>query len=214
PAPVVEAEPAPMPAGLEPIDDAPPSFALDPDLEDAPPPMFDDEPPAMFAGDEFGAPAAAGPMTPEGWEALLAALREASPLQAGTVGNTMFISDDDGLVTLAIHPEDTDSRDALLGETLGELIAEHAPRICGHSITLRLVTDASVPPPVVEEPLPPAPLPIPAPRPAAPKPKAPEKKPAPEKPAAPESLRPTEEEFYHDPLVELALKEFHATLIK
>ena len=214
PAPVVEAEPAPMPAGLEPIDDAPPSFALDPDLEDAPPPMFDDEPPAMFAGDEFGAPAAAGPMTPEGWEALLAALREASPLQAGTVGNTMFISDDDGLVTLAIHPEDTDSRDALLGETLGELIAEHAPRICGHSITLRLVTDASVPPPVVEEPPPPAPLPVPAPRPAAPKPKAPEKKPAPEKPAAPESLRPTEEEFYHDPLVELALKEFHATLIK
>ena len=214
PAPVVEAEPAPMPAGLEPIDDAPPSFALDPDLEDAPPPMFDDEPPAMFAGDEFGAPAAAGPMTPEGWEALLAALREASPLQAGTVGNTMFISDDDGLVTLAIHPEDTDSRDALLGETLSELIAEHAPRICGHSITLRLVTDASVPPPVVEEPPPPAPLPVPAPRPAAPKPKAPEKKPAPEKPAAPESLRPTEEEFYHDPLVELALKEFHATLIK
>lgn len=215
PAPVEEPAPAPMPAGLEPIDDAPPSFALDPDLEDAPPPVFDDEAPAMFAGDgDFGAPAAAGPMTPEGWEALLAALREASPLQAGTVGNTMFISDDDGLVTLAIHPEDTDSRDALLGETLSELIAEHAPRICGHSITLRLVADASVPPPVVEEPPPPAPLPVPAPRPAAPKPKAPEKKPAPEKPAAPESLRPTEEEFYHDPLVELALKEFHATLIK
>ena len=64
-----------MPAGLEPIDDAPPSFALDPDLEDAPPPMFDDEPPAMFAGDgDFGAPAATGPMTPESWEALLETL--------------------------------------------------------------------------------------------------------------------------------------------
>ena len=86
-------------------------------------------------------------MTPEGWEALLAVLREASPLQAGAVGNTMFISDDDGLVTLAIHPDDTDSRDALLGETLSGLIAEHAPRICGHSITLRLVSDDSVPPP-------------------------------------------------------------------
>ena len=35
-----------------------------------------------------------------------------------------------------------------------------------------------------------------------------------EKPAAPASLKPTDEEFYHDPLIELALKEFHATLIK
>ena len=43
-----------------------------------------------------------------------------------------------------------------------------------------------------------------------------EKKPEPaaEKPAAPASLKPTDEEFYHDPLVELALKEFHATIIK
>ena len=50
----------------------------------------------------------------------------------------------------------------------------------------------------------------------SPKPRPQEKKPeaAAEKPAAPASLRPTEEEFYHDPLVELALKEFHATIIK
>ena len=47
-------------------------------------------------------------------------------------------------------------------------------------------------------------------------PKPQEKKPEPaaEKPAAPASLKPTDEEFYHDPLVELALKEFHATIIK
>ncbi len=210
PEPAPPPEPTPMPAGLEPIDDAPPSFELNAELEDAPP-LFDEEPAGMYAGEE--APPS-GPMSPESWDALLATLREASPLQAGSIGNTLFISDDEGLVTVAIHPEDTDSRDALLGETLSELIAEHAPRLCGHSITLRLVTDASVAPPVAEEPPPPAPLPMPAPRPAAPKPKAPEKKPEPEKTAAPPSLKPSDEEFYKDPLIELALKEFHATLIK
>lgn len=209
PAPMPEPEPAPMPAGLEPIDDEPPSFNLNPDLEDAPP-LFDDEPAPMMAGEE----PAAGPLTPASWDALLAAMAQASPLQMSSVGNTMFISDDDGLVTVAIHPSDTDTRDALLGDQLSELMAELAPGICGHSITLRMVVDDSVPPPVAEEPPPPAPLPEPAPRPAAPKPKAPEKKPEPEKPAAPASLKPTDEEFYQDPLIELALKEFHATIIK
>ena len=189
PAPAPTPEPTPMPAGLEPIDDAPPSFALDPDLEDAPPPMPDDEPGGMPAPEEG---TLTGPMNPESWDALLAAMREASPLQAGSVGNTLFISDDDGLVTIAIHPEDIDTRDALLGDTLSELMSELAPRICGHSITLRLVTDATVPPPVAEEPPPPAPLPEPAPRPEKkPQPKAPEKKPQPEKTAPAESLRPT-----------------------
>ena len=209
PQPEPEPAPAPMPPGLEPIDDAPPSFELNPDLEDAPPPLFDDEPAAMEAGEEI----VCGPMTPESWERLLAALREASPLQTSSVGNTMFISDDDGLVTVAIHPCDTNTRDALLGDNLSELIAELAPGICGHSITLRMVTDDSVAPPVAEEPPPPAPMPEPAPRPAA-KPKAPEKKPEPEKPAPAASLKPTDEEFYQDPLIELALKEFHATIIK
>ncbi len=214
PAPVAEPmpepapEPRPMPAGLEPIDDAPPSFELNPALEDEPP-LFDDAPPALIASEETPG----GALTPEGWDALLAAMREQSPLQTSAVGNTMFISDDDGLVTLAIHPSDTDTRDALLGENLSELLAELAPRFCGHGITLRMVMDDSVPPPVAEEPPPPAPLPEPAPRPAA-KPKAPEKKPEAEKPAPPPSLKPTEEEFYQDPLIELALKEFHATIIK
>ena len=63
-----------------------------------------------------------------------------------------------------------------------------------------------LPPPKYEEVLP-APAPKPAPK-EAPKPQAPEKRPA------PPSLKPTMEEFYQDPLIELALKEFHATLIK
>ena len=223
PAPIPAAEPAPQPAatpGLEPIDDAPPSFDSYPEEEAMPadaPPLFDmpaDEP--MMTG-EPDMPPTTGPLTPGSWDALLAAMREASPLQTAAVGNTMFISDDDGLVTVALHPGDLDTRDALLGDTLRELMSELAPRFCGHSITLRLVSDDSVPPPVAEEPPPPAPLPEPTPRPAA-KPKPAEKKPAAaEKPAAPaaaESLRPTDEEFYKDPLIELALKEFHATIIK
>ena len=211
PAPAPEPEiPAeqPMPPGLEPIDDEPPSFVLDPDLEDTPPPMFDDEPSVAYAEEAPG-----GALTPESWDALLHALREASPLHTGDVGNTLFIADDDGLVTLAIHPSDTDTRDALLGDTLRELLNELAPRFCGHSITLKIVNDDSVPPPVAEEPPPPAPLPEPTPRPT-PKPKPVEKKPEVEKPSPTPSLKPSDEEFYHDPLIELALKEFLATIIK
>lgn len=193
--------PAPEPArpeGLEVIDDAPPAFDV-PEEEDSCLPA-EEAPPAPPQG-----------MTPQLWEQLVAQLRERSPLQGGMVGHTLFTGEDDGLVTIAIHPEDMDTRDALLGETLSALMDELAPALCGRRITLRLVTDDTVPPPVVEEAPPPLPLPVPAPK---PKPK-PEPKAEPAKtPTAPPSLRPTTEEFYHDPLVELALKEFHATIIK
>lgn len=196
PEPVFEPEPAPMPPGLEPIDDAPP--------------MFGDMP----LPEEMSAPApSSGPMTPEMWNALVAELQNRAPLKAGMIGHTLFAGDEDGLVTIGLHPEDTDTRDALLEEDLRQLINELAPGICGHGITLRLVMDDSVPPPVVEAPPPPPPLPEPTPR-TKPQPQAaPKPAPAP-KPEAPPSLRPTDEEFYHDPLVELALKEFHASIIK
>ena len=192
PAPTVEeplpTEPQPMPAGLEPIDDAPPMFP-----------------------EEAAAPATPSQMTPDSWNALIAALQQRAPLKAGMIGNTLFASDEDGLVTVGIHPSDTDTRDALLSEDIKELINELAPDICGHPISLRLAMDDSVPEPIAELPPPPPPMPEPAPRPKA------QPKPAPE-PAAksepPPSLRPTDEEFYHDPLIELALKEFHASIIK
>lgn len=191
-------EDVPMPPGLEPIDDAPPLFG---DM-----PLPPDEP--------ADAPPAVGPMTPEMWQSLVAELQNRAPLKAGMIGNTLFTGDEDGLVTIGIHPEDTDTRDALLEDDLRQLIDELAPAICGHSITLRLVMDNSIPPPVVEAPPPPPPLPEPAPRPK-PQPKpAPAPAAAPAKQEAPPSLRPTEEEFYHDPLIELALKEFHASIIK
>lgn len=207
PAPVQE---APLPADLQPIDDAPPVL-------DAPPAdiILDDEPLPPSAPAEYPADddiPALREMTPALWDNLIGLLHEKSPVKADMLGNTLFIGDDNGLVTVAIHPADTDTRDLLLGDSLSELVQECAQQLCGRSITLRLVTDAGVPEPVVEEK--PAPLPLPVAQPKAPKPKpekpAEEKAPAP----APQSHKPTDEEFYHDPLVELALKEFHARLLQ
>lgn len=201
PAPVAPApEPAPIMAQedtrLEPIDDQPPFFG------DMPAPDRPAEP---------ACPAERN-LAPEDWDSILASVRTKAPLKAAMIGNTLFVSDDDGMVIIGIHPEDINTRDALLSEAIMELVREAAGALCGRRINLRVVADASVPPPVVEEMPPLPPMPAPAPKPAKKAPADPA--PVEEKPAAPASLRPSEEEFYNDPLIELALKEFHATLIK
>ncbi len=199
PEPVAEPLPEPPASSLEPIDDEPPCFD-----------SFEPEPAPQPPADEVGA-GGSQPLSPDMWEAALTHARELSPLGAGCIGSTLFIGEDEGLMTIAIHPADTESRDALLAEDVASLLNDFLESRCGHAVSLRIVTDASVPEPREEEPPPPLPPP-PSP---APRPKAAEKAPAPAAPApAPESLRPTEEEFYKDPLIELALKEFHATLIK
>ena len=190
---------APVEDSLSPIDDAPPLFA---DLPPAPP-VEEPLPPA-----DEPAPHA---LLPEEWEATLETVRRQSPLKAGMIGNTLFVSDEDGLITIAIHPADTDSRDALLSEDVADLVREAAAALCGRAVHLRVVVDESVPPPVVEEPLPPPPLPTPAPKPKKP---APEKKEDSPPPAPAASPRPSDEEFYNDPLIELALKELNARIIK
>ena len=199
PEPEAEAEeepPSPALFGLEPIDDAPPLFGE----------------PALAA--DMPAPVEPRGLQPEEWDAVLAAVREVSPLKASLIGNTLFVSDEEGLVTIAIHPDDTDSRDALLSDDVADLLSEAATERCGRGIRLRIVTDESVPAPAPEEPLPPLPPIEPRPAKAAkPKPE-PEKKEEAPAPSAPPSLRPSEEEFYQDPLIELALKEFNARIIK
>lgn len=190
-----------MPPGLEQLDDPPPLFDTPADTPRA------DAPPA-------DAVPAARPVTPEEWDTFLRNACELSPIVGSMVSNTLFIADDDGLLTIAIHPEDVNTRDALLNETILGSINEQAQATCGKNITIKIVSDAAVPPPAPVEILPPPKFEeiVPAPKPTpkeAPKPQAAEKK-----PAAPPSLRPTEEEFYQDPLIELALKTFHATLIK
>lgn len=197
PEPVPVEMPQTMPPGLEPIDDAPPLFS---DLAPTEP-----------------ATPAEHPLTPQEWDAVLNRVREQSPIAGGDIGHTLFISDDDGLATIAIHPDDMDTRDALLSDSLSELISTAATDICGHGLRLRIVTDGSVPPPTAPEILPPPNFEELAP---APKPKPKSEQPAPAAPAqqqentAPASLKPSDEEFYHDPLIEQALEVFHATLIK
>ena len=192
--PPVAPQESPLP-DLEPIDDAPPLFSdMEPLPEEAP-----EEGPQPHA------------LQPGEWDAVLESVRTQAPLKACLIGNTVFVSDEEGLVTIAIHPEDVDSRDSLLGGDVADLVREVASRFAGRPVQLRVVMDESVPPPVEEEPLPAIPLPVPTP----PKPKKQEpvkkEEPAPS-PAA--TLRPTEEEFYNDPLIELALNKFNARIIK
>ena len=204
PAPMPEPEPLPEPSPV--IEDP----VMPPGLEqlDDPPPLFD------VPADEQVIESAR-PVTPEDWDAIVDFARESSPINGSMLGATMFIADEDGLLTIAIHPEDVDTRDALLSENIIDSIREQALARCKREVTIKIITDAAVAPPTPVEILPPPNyeevLPAPAPKPApkeAPKPQAPEKRPA------PPSLKPTMEEFYQDPLIELALKEFHATLIK
>ncbi|MGN0836298.1 MAG: DNA polymerase III subunit gamma/tau [Akkermansia sp.] len=200
--------PAPRSADLQVLDDAPPSFA-------APAaPAAAEAPTEAPAPAETPAPVGAQPFTPALWERLLERLHELAPLKADMLGHTLFVEENEGRLVIAVHPQDTDTRDALLGEGLRELLPSLAQELCGHPVSLHVVTEDTLPPPEAMEPPPPLPLPQAAPKAPAPK-TAP--KPAAEKndkAEAPASLRPTEEEFYHDPLVELALKEFHATLLR
>ncbi|MCQ2366888.1 MAG: DNA polymerase III subunit gamma/tau [Akkermansia sp.] len=193
PAPAPEPQPEPTPAPeapartLEPIDDAPP--------------MFSDAAPAA----EEPAPVENRPLTPELWEQLLEQMREQSPIQGNLIGNTMFISDDDGRACVAIHPQDIGTRDALYSEDVAALIRRLSLALCGHEVKVSVVTDDSLPAPPPPETPPPAAVVVEAPKKAAPPAPAPE--PAP-------SLRPSDDEFYRDPLIQQALDTFHATLIK
>ncbi|MBR3695265.1 MAG: hypothetical protein IKL98_03385, partial [Akkermansia sp.] len=193
PSPVIEN--VTMPPGLEQLDDPPPLFGV---AADTPPERA----------------ATARPVTPEDWDAMLAAACEASPISGSMVGPTMFMQDDEGLLYIAIHPEDVNTRDALLSENIISALNEQAQARCGRSITLRIVTDAAVAAPTPVEILSPPKFEEIAPAPKPVQKEAPKQPAEPEKKAATPSLKPTEEEFYQDPLIEQALKTFHATLIK
>lgn len=213
PAAAPVAPPAPVPAQqpeqeLEPEPEAPqPAFTPAPGLEpiDDEPPVFSQEPPPTVAA----AAPAARPLTPELWDELLEQLRAQLPLPGALIGNTLFIDDNDGTVRIGYHPQDTDTRDTLFSEEVATAIRELSAALCGRAVKLQLEKDDSLEPPVPPE-APPVPVAAPEPAPAA-KP-APQPAPAPQPEPAP-SLRPTDEEFYNDPLIQQALETFHATLV-
>lgn len=222
PQPVQQPAPVPQPEPEEPAPAAPPAsepecepepevpqpaFTPVPGLEpiDDEPPVFSDEPPPV----EAAAAPAARPLTPELWDELLEQLRARLPLPGALIGNTLFIDDNDGAVRIGYHPQDTDTRDTLFSEEVATAIRELSTALCGRPVKLQLEKDDSLEPPVLPE-APPVPVAAPEPAPAA-KP-APQPAPAPQPEPAP-SLRPTDEEFYNDPLIQQALETFHATLV-
>ncbi|MBR5875912.1 MAG: DNA polymerase III subunit gamma/tau, partial [Akkermansia sp.] len=137
PAPVAEPQPDPAPEPSPVLE----NVTMPPGLEqlDDPPPLFDV--PADVPQDTV---ATERPVTPEDWDAMLATACEASPISGSMVGQTMFIQDDEGLLTIAIHPEDVNTRDALLSESIMSVLNEQAQQRCGRSISLRIVHDATV----------------------------------------------------------------------
>ena len=157
---------------------------------------------------EFGQSTGQVAMTAQDWDELLEEARRVAPLQMGMVGNTIFVAEEGGLVTIGIHSEDTDTRDGLLSDSVREALKDVAGKR-GYEISqFRIVTDDSVPPPVEEE--------------EEPQSIAPEsfKKERKEKEEA-ASARDGEkgsgamqaEDFYKDPLIEKAMSEFQAQIV-
>ena len=180
---------APMSPELVPIDDEPPSFETE-------------EIGVADAGDQSVA------LSAELWEKTVQAVRSKAPLKAGLIGNTLFVGEENGLLTVAIHPADTASRDALLSDDVGTLLREALRESCGCEVErFRVVTDESVPEPVAEEPAPVSP-------PARQSEKANlTSSPAAEAPDKEQKSPISEDDFYKDPLIECALRELEAQII-
>ena len=211
PAPVVT--PAPdVVRGPEPVSRPEPAPAPVP----APPPAEPEAAEAQPAAPPAFAPVSGGEaFSAEAWKKIVDLATRQHPMSVGLLGNTLFLSAEGNLLTIAVHPEDTLSRDQLYdAETLGYL-DEAAEEICGSAIRVNVVTDASVPPPPPPQPEPtpdPEPPPAPAPK-AVAVPRSPQPSVA-EEEAAPSAHRLSEEEFYSDPLIENALRIFHAKIVK
>ena len=196
--------------------DAPPP--QQPDSSDAPEsalpslPPIDDEPPDFSkegSAPEEAKPQALGGISAELWEQAVQCVRAKSPLKAGLIGSTLFVGEENGLATIAIHPGDTASRDALLSDEVGLLVCEQLRASSGVQVErFRIVTDESVPAPAADEV-----LPAPAANPAA---RKISKKVTPqveEAPAEEQKSPISEHDFYEDPLIELALRELEAQII-
>ena len=162
------------------------------------------------AAPDFSAPAPSeSKLNSDVWEKSLQAARLKAPLKVGVIGNTLYVGEEDGLVTVAIHPDDIASRDALLDEEVSRLVSSVVNEACGYAITrIRVVTDVGVPLPPVEEA--PAENPIPS---SSGKKKHREDEVTQEEPPVEGPKALADDEFYRDPLIEAAIHEFKAKII-
>ncbi|MFI3244702.1 MAG: DNA polymerase III subunit gamma/tau, partial [Akkermansia sp.] len=218
PAPVVIPEPTPEPipstgeaegeatvimqdAGLDIIDDDVPSFD-----------SFAAPTPAEAASSFSSVILEPQPMTAALWDDCMAQIARELPLKSMAIQHCLFISDDEGLITIAIHPKDNFAMETLMEEDIADFIRTFGEQRCGKQLRLRLITDDSLPAPAEDEKIiAPEPTPRPAPS-AAPKKAAPA--PAPDNSAQEQAQKEREEAFYKDPLIELALEKFHARIIQ
>ena len=203
-------QPAPRVARSIPPDQETVIQAPEPDTVASPLSSIDDAPPTFAPAEEppMEAKPSATCLTAEVWEQAVQKARAKAPLKAGLIGNTLFVSEEEGLVTIAIHPADTISRDGLLSDEVGSLLRETLCESCGKEVErFRVVTDESVPAPVIEkEEEIPAATPV--------KRKTGSTTSSAEAPSTREQKSPvSEEDFYKDPLIEHALREFEAQII-
>lgn len=150
-------------------------------------------------------------MNAEVWNAAMKDLAEKMPLQSILIDQAQYIDEDDGICSVALNPADTGGRDALLGDELRGVLEDLLTQRAGCPMKVKVVFDESVPLP--EEPEE-APLPPPRPKPTPKKePKEPEENKEPVRAEKETERKPTDEEFYNDPLIQKALQEFNARII-
>lgn len=152
-----------------------------------------------------------GSMNSEVWNAAMKDLADKMPLQSILIDQAQYIDEEEGVCSVALNPADTGGRDALLGDELRDVLEDLLTKRVGRPIKVKVVFDESVPLPVVPEA---EPLPPPRPKPAPKKePKEPKENKEPVRVEKEADPKPTDEEFYNDPLIQKALKEFHARII-
>ena len=191
PSPVTEPTPSPEP-------EATPAAYREAETAPVPEPI----PPAPAFQPAPGEPA----FSAESWQKILQTAEERHPMCIRALGNTLFLAAEGNLLTVAVHPEDTATRDHLYDTETQEYLNEAARELFESDIRLNVVTDISVPPPPVPEPEVPEPAPAPKPTPSPRAQQAEE--------TTPVSHQPSNEEFYQDPLIEEALRIFHAKIVK
>ncbi len=188
-------------AGLDIIDDDVPSFdSFAPPVDEAAPSSFS----SMILEPQ--------PMTAALWDDCMAQIARELPLKSMAIQHCLFISDDEGLVTIAIHPKDSFAMETLMEEDIADFIKNFGEQRCGKELRLRLITDDSLPAPAEDEKII-APEPTPRPAPAA-APKKANPAPAVDNSAQEQAQKEREEAFYKDPLIELALEKFHARIVQ
>ncbi len=191
PAPVPAAAPAEVARQLDPIDDAPPSFATPPSIVA---PLVQNQ--AVKVNQQL-------------WERFLVIFEQRYPLKAGIIKHARFANCRMGELSLAVHPDDSMTRDALTDPNTQDDILNIFEELSHQRLRLRAISDSAMPAPQEID----SSARLPLPEPLASTPKVAPPMPQAVDPSIEEAQKQREEEFYNDPLIQTALREFNARII-